>query len=112
MGRDIGKACGNEKVVSDGGFKHIKVIDRADKQGQRSCEKRDILSQRHLFSGKLVTGPKTAHSAKELCESNNSLGRTSSPTTRASSTTFPGRSFTPSARTKSRTVAKRTRRTP
>ncbi|KAK7977803.1 hypothetical protein PG988_005293 [Apiospora saccharicola] len=37
-------------------------------------ERRDIISKRHLFPGKLVTSPKTAHSARELCESNNSLG--------------------------------------
>ncbi|KAK8006659.1 hypothetical protein PG991_012956 [Apiospora marii] len=37
-------------------------------------ERRDIIAKRHLFPGKLVTSPKTAHSARELCESGSSLG--------------------------------------
>lgn len=37
-------------------------------------ESRAILAKRHTFPGRLITSPSLAHSAKELCESDKSLG--------------------------------------
>jgi len=38
------------------------------------AQKRSLISKRHTFPGKLVTSANHAHSAKELCQSGNSLG--------------------------------------
>ncbi|KAL1626478.1 hypothetical protein SLS56_006789 [Neofusicoccum ribis] len=59
------------KVLTDGDSTG-KLPPKNKKRSAR--ERRSLLAKRHVFPGKLIASRKTAHSARDLCLSDNSMG--------------------------------------